>query len=263
MKARGYAEFEFDLSGALVEQVDAAFDKVGPRPLLEEEVADLPNAHGVYKLLLGGDVVYIGKTSSTGGLRVRLSKHARRVRHRVGLEPGAVTFKALKVLVFKAVDLEAGLIARYRRDTGLRTPPPWNGGGFGANDPGGRRDGTRLKPTGFDARHPVDIDIPLVDFPTDEGPAGTYEALRAALPYPVRLAFPDGDRAAGLPAGGAVEIVQPATARSVLRGLLAGMPPGWQATALAGRVVIAPRIDDAPEGGIVARSPGSPPTPTS
>jgi len=115
----GFVEFEFDLPGALLARLIAVFDQMETAPLLPEYVQDIPEAQGVYQLLLGDEVVYIGKTDAQAGLAQRLRRHAFTIRHRQNLNAADVKFKAVRVYVFTAMDLETQLIKtlwKYRME---------------------------------------------------------------------------------------------------------------------------------------------------
>jgi hypothetical protein len=123
----GFSEFEFDLPDALLASLIVAFDNMNSAPLDLEHVGELPEAQGVYQLYLDDEIVYIGKTDAKSGLLKRLSRHACKIQHRQNLTVAQVTFKAIRVFVFTAVDLESQLIRHYR---GV-SPVSWNNGGFG------------------------------------------------------------------------------------------------------------------------------------
>jgi hypothetical protein len=101
--------------------------------------------------------VYVGKTDAEAGLLSRLTRHSKKIQHRIGLTPASVLFKAVRVFVFTAIDLETQLIAHY----GGTNIVEWNGSGFGSNDPGEKRDTTTYKAGHFDAQFPIDIARPL------------------------------------------------------------------------------------------------------
>ena len=153
----GFEEFEFDLPDALLTHLIQALDGMAGTPLLPANVQEIPEAQGVYQLSLKGEIVYIGKTDADAGLRARLERHAWTIQHRRNLGPEDVTFKALRVFVFTAVDLETQLIRHYRSSS----PVAWNDSGFGSNDPGRERDTTNAKPEGFDSLFPIDFDRSL------------------------------------------------------------------------------------------------------
>lgn len=213
---KGYAEFEFDL----------------------------PEAQGVYQLLLRGELVYIGKTDAAKGLRQRLERHALTIRHRKNLSPDDVTFRAIRVFVFTAMDLEAQLISHYG---GVA----WQHSGFGSNDPGRNRDGTRLKAGGFDEKFPIDIDHPL-DFEIPRlGQIGEIlSELKKGLPYVFRYQALPKDVAStqlDLPSG----IL---TTRTVLTSIIDNMPIRWQATDMYARLILYREAKDYEHGAVIRRS---------
>ncbi len=239
----GYDEFEFDLPEALLKRLIDALDEVSPTLLTAEALAHLPEVQGVYQLFLKRgdrlDRVYIGKTDSEAGLKKRLLKHARKVRDRVGLDPDAVYFKALRVFVFTAVDLETQLIKHY----GGVKAVEWNGSGFGANDPGRERDTTKYKEKHFDAQFPIDIDRPLgLNLPREGSAADLLRALKRATPYLIRFqtisqhsrtAHQDLEDTPVVLADTDLE-----SAATVIVGVVRSLPPGWHATMLPSHVVI-------------------------
>jgi hypothetical protein len=82
---------------------------------------------------------------------------------------------------FTAMDLETQLISHYGSAA-------WNFSGFGSNDPGRNRDHTRLRPKGFDATHPIDIDRQLdIKFPPQPTAAQVVTRLKVELPYTFRF----------------------------------------------------------------------------
>jgi hypothetical protein len=233
----GFREFEFDLPEALLASLIRMFDIMPSAPLLSENVLQLPEAQGVYQLLHDDVIVYIGKTDAEAGLRQRLERHAWTIQHRCNLEPAKVFFKAIRVFVFTAIDLETQLIAHY----GHGTTVSWNRSGFGSNDPGRERDTTKLKPNGFDANFPVDLDRPIRIEGKDVTTAATLlSALRGAVPYTVRSESSPHNPRKPHPD---LEVQMTfdsnrATAREVVEAVVAALPEGWQATLLPGRVIL-------------------------
>jgi hypothetical protein len=240
----GYDEFEFDLPEALLKRLIDALDDVVPTPLTAEALAHLPEVQGVYQLFLkrddgGLDRVYIGKTDSEAGLKKRLLKHARKVRNRVGLAPEAVHFKALRVFVFTAIDLETQLIKHY----GGVKAVEWNGSGFGANDPGRERDTTKYKAKHFDAQFPIDIDRDLdCEFPSEGSAADLLRALKRAVPYLIRFeTISQHSRTAHADLEGTQVVLSPADLKSpatVISAVIRRLPAGWHATMLPSHVII-------------------------
>lgn len=235
----GFVEFEFDLPDALLQSLISIFDNLESAPLVRENVANIPDAQGVYQLRVDGQVVYIGKTDGEAGLRRRLARHAFTIQHRQNLTTADVTFKAIRVYVFTAIDLETQLIRHYRTIGTVA----WNDSGFGSNDPGRRRDETDLKPEGFDALYPIDLDQ-IVNIPVQIGApaAQILLALKSALPYTLRFeTLGRGSRKAHPELESAIiraPLQPPLTTRGLLLAVLAALPEGWQATLLAGRIIL-------------------------
>jgi hypothetical protein len=226
---RGYDEFEIDVEAILRDQLPRFFAAVEAAPLTAANVAALPErAKGAYMLLFDGTPVYAGKTDTRHGFRDRLHRHSWTVQGRIGLDPARMAFKAVRIMVFSAFDVEAILITEMKKaEAGAL---PWNNSGFGSNDPGKNRDGQQPAP--FDQWFPVDIDFPLEGLPAGE--VSLQELLRVAkgkLPYLIRnAALPDDTRLSNVPTT--------STVREVLTMAIAALPPGWQVTVLHGRVII-------------------------
>ncbi len=208
-------------------------------PLLLGNVQLLPEAQGVYQLLYEDQIVYVGKTDGEARLRQRLTRHAWTIQHRCHLYPSLVKFRALRVFVFTAVDLETQLIKHY----GGMKKVTWNNSGFGSNDPGRERDTTKIKAGGFDDLFPVDLDRPisLVGTSAANSAVTVLAALRREIPYTVRTQMhgnkphPDLLLAVG-------PIPEVTTAREVIKLVVGSLPAGWQATLLPSRVIIDPAL---------------------
>jgi hypothetical protein len=169
----GYREFEFDLPQALLAHLVRTFDSVEDAPLTPESVTEIPEAQGVYQLFHQRRLVYIGKTDAEAGLKQRLGRHAWTVQHRRNLDTSEVSFKAVRVFVFTALDLETQMIRHYR----CTRPVPWNDSGFGSNDPGKERDTTNAKAEGFDAQFPVDLDRTVPSISSRQRPGSVFWLL--------------------------------------------------------------------------------------
>ena len=248
----GFVEFEFNLPDALLASLINVFDKMSGAPLTPENVQKIPEAQGVYMLLMRGQIVYIGKTDAEAGLRRRLDRHAWTIQHRAGLTVAEVAFKAVRIFVFTAIDLETQLIRHY-------APVPWNNSGFGSNDPGRNRDQTDLKPEGFDAQFPVDLDHPVhMEIAAGMTAAQALANLRSVLPYTLRVqSAKRGSKAPHPDIAGSVIAMPPApplTTRQVVESIVRALPEGWQATALAGRIIVYHESVDYPFGVTIARS---------
>ena len=246
----GFREFEFDLPDALLTSVVVAFDGMEGAPLVRENVSKIPEAQGVYQLIVGGQIVYIGKTDSDAGLAKRLARHAWTIQHRKNLKAIDVSFKAIRVFVFTAMDLETQLIRHYKGQSSVS----WNNSGFGSNDPGRNRDKTRAKPNSFDVLYPIDLDEKVsLDLSGRTSVTSALQAIRQALPYTLRVEssglHPDFE-------GVRVTLSKiPISVQKVLTAIVGQLPTGWQATALAGRIILyKEKEDDYPAGRIIARS---------
>lgn len=248
----GFKEFEFDLPEALLNSLVDIFAEMPSAPLKHNVVQEIPDAQGVYQLFLDGNLTYIGKTDAEAGLRKRLMRHASKIQQRVGLDPSRVTFRAVRVFVFTAVDLETQLIKHYDVET-------WNGSGFGANDPGRQRDTTTYKPEHYDAQYPIDIDHVLegVTLP-ESGTADSYwKIIRANIPYTFRAQNAGGSsrkphddflRQIKVPAE------TPVTVRAIVSAVVPQLPAGWQAVKLMSHVILYKETKIYPGGDILARS---------
>jgi hypothetical protein len=198
----------------------------------------------VYQLFYDDTLVYVGKTDAEAGLRTRLTRHARKILQRPSLT-GSVRFKAVRIMVFTAMDLETQLIKHYRSVD--EDAAAWNGSGFGSNDPGRERETTNKSPEGFDAQHPIDIDLTGAFLqPGMTTPAAAVAALKAALPYTLRyetLRNAKGKSTRGKPHADLLmaKVTIPPGAQTV-RGLLkiirAALGADWQATAFVSHVIL-------------------------
>lgn len=219
--------------------------------LLPGNVAKLPEAQGVYQLLYRDEIVYVGKTDAEAGLRQRLGRHAWTVQHRCNLDVSRITFRALRVFVFTAVDLETQLIKHY----GGEKKVSWNKSGFGSNDPGRERDTTKLKVGGFDEKFPVDLDREIILVSKDIKVAATeaLQLLRGELPYTIRAEskgrkpHPELSATVSLSSGAT-------TARGTLEAIVKVLPSGWQATLLPGRVILYHENREYSAGTVIART---------
>jgi hypothetical protein len=132
---------------------------------------------------------------------------------------------------------------------------PWNGSGFGANDPGRNRDTTQYRSDHFDALFPIDIERPLhLELPLSATAANILLALKATLPYTFRY---EGPRRPHPDLRGTVVSVPlhtPVTAKAVLEMVVSQLPPGWQATRLPSHIILYKETRAYPYGEIIALS---------
>jgi len=249
----GYREFEFDLPDALLKNLVTILDGIQKEPLRETQVAEIPDEQGVYQLFLDEEPVYVGKTDADAGLFKRLSRHSKKILHRNNLDPDRVFFKAVRIFVFTAVDLETDLIRHYGGNTGLA----WNGSGFGSNDPGRERDTTNNKPENFDFQYPIDIDKPLgIELPASDTAANILALLRNGTPYTIRAQRPARRKVfhPDLETTTIENLAGLSTTREIIQQLTSQLPAGWQATKLLGYVILYKERKDYPQSEVIAVS---------
>jgi hypothetical protein len=234
---RSDLDFKLSITRALADQLDEALRRCVPQSLTMEALAHLQDRPGIYQLFVGDDLVYIGKAS--GSLPSRLGAHVRKLSGRLGFETDTARF----VCLYVDEDLEASapeklLIKRHR----TYNEALWNTNGFGNNDPGRRRDTSRVARNHFDAVHPINLDV-MVHLTL--GPATASEALpmlKDALPYLLRFENPKRNEAAAADYAQASVTIPEARmpARDALSVVLRALPARWQATALPGYVILYP-----------------------
>jgi hypothetical protein len=236
-KIKGYNEFELDVEDILKKQLPAHFQQVEAAPLTLENIYEIPEgAKGAYLLLKDGEEVYAGKTDAKHGFRNRLQRHFYSMKDRHNLPPESMSFKAVRIWVFSALDVESILITQLK--AGRKGALPWNNSGFGSNDPGRRRD-TQI-PANFDIWHPINVELKL-DFIN----AGTYrvsevlETLADNLPYYIRYekngkkGHPEFDTTYVTLAEDKMSAVE------VLEAIVQAFPDvSWQATIFHGRIIL-------------------------
>ena len=264
MSVPGYQEFEFDLPGALLKRLVEIFDGMSPVMLSAASLAIIPEEQGVYELFLdtGGvkKLVYIGKTDAEAGLLKRLTRHAKKIQNRSGLNPATVHFKAVRVFVFTAVDLETDLI----KEAGGTKKVSWNGSGFGSNDVGIERDTTKYKADHFDTLYPIDSTLSLgFPLPTTATAADILKILKAKLPYTLRfesIAPKSRQPHADLPATAVtLDPKKHNTPETVLRAVVSQLPKGWHVTKLPSHIIMYKNDKRSfPNGKLIGKSPGTP-----
>ncbi len=159
----GCGFFEFDIATPLFQQLSSDFDLLDPLPLENLNLASVEERPGIYGLHYNEKVVYIGKADDSA--KGRLEKHHRQLQGRIGISPGDVSFRCLHFAhTWDAFKPESHMISL--------SSPSWNSRGFGPNDPGRRRDKTRLADNHWHVLYPVDP-----DYPCSEIPSGTYDIL--------------------------------------------------------------------------------------
>lgn len=228
---------EFDLPSALLSQLVDLLNNMTSEQLIKENMTSVPEEQGVYQLLLDDKVVYIGKTDSEAGLKKRLLRHCEKVQSRKGIKAGQIRFKAVRVYVFTAMDLETQLINYYKD---LQGSIEWQNSGFGSNDPGRKRD--TGKPGVFDSTFAIDVDV-ILGTPIDPGLTVVAEALNSLkqrVPYVVRFERETGGRAPHEDLRKTEVFVSEEmnTSRKLLLAVKSSLGPEWQITVLPGYVII-------------------------
>ena len=240
---QAYREFELDLTRALLEHLPPILDDLTPATLTRKNVLALPEeAQGVYMLLEKGLPMYIGKTDAEHGFRTRLYRHLQTLSARKNVDLSEVSFKAVRIMVFTTINVEATLIKHFLGNNKMA----WQKSGFGSNDPGHNRE--TQEPSLFDLQHPINIDLPL-DF-VKKGSRTALDLLvelKERLPYDFRYETDPGSgkRPAKYTVGhadqreGMIVVPQDAmTLRELLgRVLVPTLQQGWVATIFPGRVI--------------------------
>lgn len=243
MPSRSYVEeLEFDLPSKLLEELVSLFDQMPSGKLNAESLMSVDEAQGVYQIFKDEKLVYIGKTDSEAGLKKRLQRHSVKVQGRLNLDVNQVTFKAIRVFVFTAMDLES-LLIKYYKEKGL--DPEWQNSGFGSNDPGRERDGTKVNKKGFDYNYRINLDIPVKISTVDENHnisvADALSQAKKQLPYNIR--FETATKRGRAPHQDLLNSIvslpnYSISALSLLKKVKSSLGKEWQITALPGYVII-------------------------
>ncbi|HBD92004.1 MAG: hypothetical protein A2092_10180 [Rhodobacteraceae bacterium GWE1_64_9] len=235
----GFAELEFDLPGALLEAILERFKDIDAADLTVANLIDVPEEQGVYALYLKKPqrLVYIGKTDSEAGLKHRLTRHARKLIGRKSITSADVQFKAIRLYVFTAMDLEYALIQHH----GGVSQVAWNNSGFGSNDPGKERDTTNYKADHWDTQYPIDLDHVFVQFdPGNYTVAQVMGRLKAELPFLLRYQRPHQSRKSFHVDYEQTKITvthRGTTTREMLQLCMDALPQGWHVTALPSHII--------------------------
>lgn len=234
-----FQDLEFDLPAALLRELVELFARMSAAPLSQQYATALADGQGVYQLYHRGKLVYIGKTDNEAGLRKRLLRHCEKISSRLNLDPSDVSFKAVRIYVFTAMDLEGALIRHYRTEQGGLA---WNNSGFGSNDPGRKRDHSKLKNDHFDYCHPINLDFRVsVGSQHYMTAAAILAELKENLPYTIRFetTSPGSKRPHSDLSNAVIELHHGSqTVRSILKSISSGLGPDWQITALPGYVIV-------------------------
>lgn len=248
-----FEDLEFDLPSALRKQLTELFGQMTPGSLDDATVGGVPEAQGVYQLFFNNELVYVGKTDADAGLRLRLLRHAKKIRSRLNLDHRLVTFKAVRVYVFTAMDLEDLLIKHYKASGSALS---WNLSGFGSNDPGRKRDKSEVKQTHFDRLYPIDLDLraSIVQPVNDCSVAEVLRQLKEQLAYTIRFQNMGGRSKkphADLASTPIALRAEEDSVRSILQQAKRALGDDWQITALPGYVIIYKEREHYPEGDLI------------
>jgi hypothetical protein len=234
------ATLEFDLPTALRDQIVALFKRLKPATLNSANISSMGMAgdgQGVYQLFYKGKLAYIGKTDLEAGLRKRLIRHGLKISSRKNIDKNDVKFLAARIFVYSAMDLESSLISYYKKNG---NPPLWNTSGFGSNDPGRRRDTSKVKENHFDSLYPIDLDWPAGrDLIKSETIADALAHLKRSTPYLIRFETNHRKKPhTDLINEQAPKFRSNETVKSALLKIARVLGNDWQITALPGYVII-------------------------
>ena len=234
-----FAQFDFDLARAVLDQLVAAFKALPIGDLEPSVCAQMGSGQGVYQLFLDSDLMYIGKADKS--LRHRLERHYRMLSARQNIDIDKLGFKALFIhRNWTTWTTESALIRFFGEES------PWNASGMGSNDPGHNREDTAEEDT-FNSIYPVDPDY-VCDW-IEPGEVRAWHLLNAfkrRLPYLLRFQRvtrrfgSDVDHEAEQELK-ETEISVPhsdMSARTLLREIAKQLSSGWQATQFPGRLIL-------------------------
>jgi len=224
--------FDFDLPGAVTEQLERRLQSMPSSTLTEQalkNLADFQQQHklkqGVYQLLLSHQVVYVGKAIDVRG---RLEQHFWKLRGRQKLQMGDVGFRCLLLRGNWSTSANEDLLVARYKDKGQCQ---WNGAGFGPKDVGRERDGT--EPSWFDREYPINADYECPDIPDRITLGELLRSLKRRLPFTFRYEVPKAHSAAILDLKDL-----PRTARGLVRAAVKALGPEWQATIFFSHIVL-------------------------
>lgn len=251
-----YDKFDIDLITALQEQLRAAFKKLAPGALNEENLAQVPGEQGVYHLYRKDVLVYVGKADDS--LRKRLSEHRFKIMGRRNIEIGEMAFTCLTVSKnWTAVAPETSLINYYKKQPGNYCE--WNGNGFGPHDPGRNRETTNKPPEGFDSQFPIRDEWPCSGVTAREWNIRELLMLmKAELPFDLRYQVANKKKyREGHPDYNALTVMVPTAgmpANELLR-LITQRIPGWQSTRFPSHLILYKEDRDYTHGTIIWKQP--------
>jgi hypothetical protein len=232
LRVRFVGRFEFDIIAALSSQLGATFESLEIGHLSETQIAFLEPDPAVYQLFYKGVLAFVGQAQS---LRKRLREHHAKISGRKNIDIADIGFKCLTVH-----PNWTALIRKYHRKL-AKSSCPWNGNGFGPDDPGRERETTNKATEGFDAIYPI-----RENWPCSWITAGEYTAeeilrsLKSKLPYLLRFetAEPKSSKPHPDVVSAKVSVLTDGMPANDLLKLVAMSLPGWQATIFPGHMIL-------------------------
>jgi len=224
--------FDFDLPGAVTEQLEKRLQSMPSSALTEQALRDLAQFQGqhklwqgVYQLLLKDEIVYVGKATD---VRERLEQHYWKLRGRQKIAMKNVRFRCLVLHGNWSTSAnEDLLIAHYK----AKGQSKWNGSGFGPKDVGRERDGT--EPNWFDREYPINTDYLCQDIPDHLTVGELAQFLKRQLPFTFRYEISKTDSSKPLDLKGV-----PRSARELIGRAVITLGPEWQATIFVSHIIL-------------------------
>jgi len=224
--------FDFDLPGAVTEQLEKRLQAMAASPLTEEALQDLGRfqaqhklRQGVYQILLDTEIVYVGKATD---VRERLEQHYWKLRGRQKIKMESVTFRCLVLHTNWSTSAHEDLLVAHYNAKGQSK---WNGSGFGPKEVGKGRDET--EPNWFDRQYPINADYSCESIPDSTTVGDLLQSLKRQLPFTFRYDVPNADGAKSLNLKGV-----PRTARALIAKAVTALGPEWQATIFFSHIIL-------------------------
>lgn len=233
------ARFDLDIPGAVVDQLAEHIGRMTPAALEMAEDPEtsnqIPAEPGIYCLHHAepgsseSRVAYVGKAEPS--LRARLARHAKEFRGRRGM--------ALSSLSFVAVPLSPNWSAFGPENVLIKQLDAiWQHSGFGNNDTGRQRDGTKWKPTHFDVQFPIDDAWPIAPLRGEQSVAAVFRQMKEQAPFLFR--YGNKGRAKAQLDSTKIEIAATSISFSDLLVRCLDLLPEWHGTLLPGYAVAYP-----------------------
>jgi len=144
--------FRFEVGPAILAQLLEKLERIPTMPLMNALGARYP---GFYQLFMGGHPKYIGKTARPIGQR--LKEHARKLRHRTGIDLDSISCRYAFVEDPSLVDVAEGALIDF---FGARSLAEWNASGFGSKVTGHRRG--QQDASEWAQRYPADLRVKVL-----------------------------------------------------------------------------------------------------